>query len=87
MRKPMMSGFCSTPAKDKHEESHSRCRAGNSATPTKEWAPCPCFCHLAEEYECACGRPIALAPFWDTEDPETYVHIDRDGNAIGEDCA
>lgn len=70
-----MSGWCSTPSVTDGVDSHARCRAGNAANPDKEWAPCPCSCHLAEEYECACGRPISLAPMWNPEGEETYVHI------------
>lgn len=88
----MMSGWCRTPSNTDGVDSHTRCRGGNYANPAKEFQPCPCGCHLAEEYECGnCGRPLREAPLWPNEDEpgETvYVHIDpKTGEAIGEMCA
>jgi len=99
MKKPMMSGFCAFPSTD-GSDSHERCArigAGNWSNPTKEFAPCPCSCHLGEEYECAgCGRTIREAPMWPNYDPTDvdedgrpgmiYVHVDTTGRAIGEEC-
>lgn len=90
-RKPAMSGFCSHPSKTDGVDSHERCLKGNAANPGKEWQPCPCICHLGEEYLCSnCGRPIFEAPHWrDFEDDEdmVYVHVDaKTGRAYGEEC-
>lgn len=89
-RKPAMSGFCQHPSKTDGVDSHERCLKGNAANPDKEWSPCPCGCHLGEEYLCGnCGRPIFEAPHWrEFEDDEdmVYVHVDKTGRAIGEEC-
>jgi hypothetical protein len=75
--------------------SHERCHlmgAGNIASPTGEFAPCPCSCHLGDElYECAnCGGYLREAPMWPNEDEPgemVYVHIDpTTGRATGEEC-
>lgn len=91
MRRPMMSGFCATPQTVNPEESHARCRGGNRANPAREFQPCPCPCHLGEEFECGnCGRDLREAPLWindDAPDEMVYVHIDKDGRALGEECA
>ena len=87
----MLSGFCHSPAHDDPEGSHTRCRGGNKANPGKEFQPCPCHCHLGEEYDCGnCGRPLREAPLWENEDdPDemVYVHIDKTGRAVGVECA
>lgn len=96
----MMSGHCNFPATERADgtkpDSHGNCArhgAGNTASPTKEFAPCPCACHLGtDEYECGnCGRPLREAPMWPNEDEPgemVYVHIDPStGRAIGEECA
>lgn len=91
MRRPMMSGFCNSPSREKPERSHERCRGGNRANPGKEFQPCPCSCHLGEEYECGgCGRMIREAPMWEDDeypDDPVYVHIDKSGNATTINCA
>jgi hypothetical protein len=87
---PMVSGHCATPQTAHPQESHDRCGrwgAGTRANPAKVWHPCSCGCHLGETYECNCGRLIAEAPRWLGNGEMTYVHIDADGNAIGEDCS
>lgn len=94
MRQPVRSGHCAFPQTRKPQESHDRCDrqgAGNRFSPTKEFSPCPCWCHLdTEEYECGnCGRELREAPRWpNEEDPDepVFVHIDDQGNAIGEEC-
>ena len=103
----MMSGHCAFPATHVNGEpagnlSHERRQtmgAGSASNPDREFAPCPCGCHLGtDEYECGnCGRPLREAPMWPNEyaegiegaDPDemVYVHIDpADGRAIGEEC-
>lgn len=88
---PMMSGHCRFPQTAHPEESHDRCGrngAGSRANPRKVFHPCACHCHLGEQYDCGnCGRLVAEAPLWDGTGEMTYVHIDADGNSIGEDCA
>lgn len=107
MRQPLMSGHCNFPATHVDGEpagnlSHERCAmlgAGNKANPTKEFAPCPCRCHLGtDEYVCEnCNRPLREAPMWpnafaegdEDADPDemVYVHIEpATGRAIGEEC-
>lgn len=93
MRRPMLSGHCHTPTTLNPFQSHERCErqgAGNAANPDKEFQPCPCECHLGETFECGnCGRPLREAPMWPNEDEPgemVYVHIDREGRAIGEVC-
>jgi hypothetical protein len=49
MRKPMMSGHCAFPQTAHPERSHQRCHdmgAGNTASQSGEFAPCPCSCHV-----------------------------------------
>lgn len=91
MRKPMMSGLCAFPQTAHPEESHALCRGGNTANPSREFAPCPCECHLGDErFDCAnCEFELAEAPLWpNEEDPDepVYVHVDHKGRAIGEEC-
>lgn len=101
MRRPLMSGHCSFPAthlpggEPAGNHSHKRCEdmgAGSAANPDREFAPCPCRCHLGtDEFECGnCGRPLREAPMWPNEDdPDemVYVHIElATGRAIGEEC-
>jgi len=88
-----MSGHCSTPQTANPAASHERCArmgGGMRANPAKEFAPCPCHCHLGEIFECSeCGRDIAEAPLWPNEDEPgemVYVHIDKNGRAISEEC-
>lgn len=87
---PMKSGHCAYPQTAVPEESHDRCArngAGNRSNPAKVFSPCPCHCHLGDQYECGnCGRLIAEAPGWDGTGEMTYVHIDVSGNGISEDC-
>ena len=93
--RPMLSGHCSVPQTEHPELSHQRCErngAGNTHRPGKEFQPCPCGCHLGEEFECAnCGRPLREAPLWPSsyDDADvTYVHINpKTGLAVGEECA
>jgi len=89
---PLMSGHCRFPQTAEPHLSHERCHlrnnGGSRANPLRIWQPCPCSCHLGDTYECGnCGRLIAEAPLWDGEGGEVYVHIDADGDAIGEDCS
>lgn len=96
MRKPMMSGHCANPATDNPTASHERCQrmgGGNRANPRKEYQPCPCSCHFAdqEQYECECGGVLVEAPHWPQEDPDykgepVYTHLDKNGFALGEMC-
>lgn len=88
-----MSGHCAFPQTAHPEESHARCArmgAGNYARPSKEFQPCPCACHLGDEFECECGGVLREAPDWPNEyEPGemVYVHIDpRTGRATGEEC-
>lgn len=88
-RKPLMTGWCGAPSETNGENSHDRCKGYNTANPDKEWQPCPCPCHLGEEFLCGnCGRVIAEAPLWvadaDPDDP-VYTHV-VGGRGIGEDC-
>lgn len=95
MREPGMSGFCASPQTDNPEQSHARCRGGNTANPAREFHPCACPCHYpGEHYECECGGTIVEAEHWppvydeDTDEvvPQ-YTHLDpRTGRATGEDC-
>ena len=92
MKRPMMSGHCAHPAVN--EDSHARCHrqgGGQRANPEKEFQPCPCACHYGdEEFECGgCGRPIREALTWPLDDDGDvrYSHMDKDGRALGEDCA
>lgn len=93
MIRPQLSGWCCTPQTVNPEESHARCQrmgGGNTARPSKEFQPCPCYCHLGEQYECGgCGLTIAEAPSLGLdEDGDTrYVHIDHKGYMIAEECA
>lgn len=88
MRPPMMSGHCAFPETAHPKRSHQRCHdqgAGNTATPSREFAPCPCSCHVGEEYECQCGEMIYEAPMLgpDPDDGEMqYVHLTEDGLRI-----
>lgn len=92
----MMSGHCAYPQSARPEKSHERCEsqgAGNTACPSGDFAPCPCWCHLNNEdlYECGnCGGQLREAPRWPNEDEPgemVYVHIDPvTGRAIGEEC-
>lgn len=100
MRPLMMSGHCAWPAAgEAGADSHARCArngGGNYASPTKEFAPCPCPCHYPKErFECECGGVLAEAPLWPDEeaeaegsDPEmVYTHIDpKTGRATGFEC-
>lgn len=96
MRAPMMSGHCQFPETTNPQRSHQRCHdqgAGNTATPSKEFAPCPDGCHLDHEveYECGnCGKPLREAPMWPNEDEPgemVYVHYDPETHrALGEEC-
>lgn len=93
----MMSGHCAFPTTDSPVTSHDRCEVhggGNTANPKKEFHPCPCSCHLGEEFECGnCGRALREAPLWPNTDPDcepdemVYTHVDpHTGRAIGEVC-
>lgn len=90
----LMSGHCAFPTTSNPEKSHERCDlhgGGSKANPRKEFVPCPCSCHLGEEFECGnCGRPLREAPGWpNTDEPGemVYTHIDpHTGRAIGEVC-
>jgi hypothetical protein len=88
-----MSGLCAHPQTAEPDQSHRRCSGGNEANPNREWQPCPCHCHLGEEFECGCGRPIREAPLWQTGyesdlDEMVYVHIEpTTGRAVGEECS
>ncbi len=89
--RPIMSGHCATPATADPEGSHHRCAkmgSGIKTAATKVFHPCPCGCHLdAEEYECSnCGGEIRETEVWLGDGETTYVHIDHDGRATGEDC-
>lgn len=86
--KPLMSGWCAHPSGGE-VDSHTRCKGYNTANPGKEWQPCPCLCHMGDEYQCGnCGRVIMEAPMWrplvEGEDA-TYVHV-IDGRGVGEEC-
>lgn len=87
-----MSGWCSAPSSNDPEGSHARCHGGNTARPTKEFQPCPCPCHLGEEYECdGCGEALFEAPLWPNEDEPgemVYTHVHpKTGRATQEECA
>lgn len=90
-RRPVMSGHCAFPQTAVPQESHDRCErkgGGSRANPEKGWNPCPCHCHLGEQYECGnCGKIIAESVNWDGTGEMVYVHIDHQGNAISEDCS
>lgn len=95
-RRPQMSGHCMFPQSASPHLSHERCGrngAGNRAVPKnkdgiKEFAPCPCDCHLGDEYECGnCGQPIRETHLWTGDGEVTYVHVDHQGIATGENCA
>lgn len=85
-----MSGLCAYPQTQYPEQSHARCLGGNRANPDKEFQPCPCGCHLGEEFDCAnCGHVLREAPCWPNEEEPgemVYVHVDHQGKAIGEEC-
>lgn len=82
-RGPLMSGHCAFPTGPEH----TQCRGGIAANPDKEWQPCPCHCHLGDEYECECGRPIHETDLWLGDGETTYVHIEpKTGRAVGEVC-
>ena len=84
-----MSGFCQFPQTSDPAASHARCPGGNTARPTREFQPCPCTCHLGEEFECGnCGSELREAPMWENEDEPgemVYVHV-IDGAVTGEEC-
>lgn len=84
----LMSGHCAHPSSD--GDSHARCSGGQRANPRSIFQPCPCPCHLGEEYECGnCGRPVHEAALWpDDEDGDVrYTHVEpQTGRAIGEVC-
>lgn len=94
MRAPMMSGHCRWPGTDDPQASHDLCHrngGGNTAVPTKEFAPCPCSCHYpGDRYECECGGELAEAPLWPDEDgtgDERYTHVDPEtGVSLGPWC-
>ena len=96
IRTPLMSGFCAFPQTKDPEASHARCAGGQRANPRKEFQPCPCPHHFAdqERYECGnCGGVVVAAPHWPldfSEDPDgevRYTHLDpRTGRATGEEC-
>lgn len=85
----LMSGHCAHPSTE--HDSHAKCSGGQRSNPRNIFQPCPCPCHLGEEYDCGnCGRPLREANLWplDEDDDMRYTHIDpKDGRAIGEDCA
>ena len=95
---PIMSGHCAFPAthNDKHQPisatlSHERCvlNGAGVVSPDGAWHPCPCACHLGEEFECECGRVIreALNMPLDEDGDEPYAHIDpKDGRAVYTGC-
>lgn len=83
IRRPLISGHCSSPQTNNPDESHLRCQkngGGSRANPGKIFQPCPCLCHFPpERYECAsCGGTIVAAPHYPPdEDGDThYVHLD-----------
>jgi hypothetical protein len=99
MRNPQISGWCGNLSTLNPTDSHERCQRmghGNRFNPLKEFAPCPCACHLGEErYECSeCGGILAEAPWPDEEaeanktEPEPiYTHVDPEtGRATGFEC-
>jgi hypothetical protein len=91
MGRPIMSGHCQFPETDHPDRSHERCAengGGVKSKPTGLFHPCPCSCHLGEEFECQCGGIIRLAPALgrDEDDDEQYVHVDTDGNLTFEGC-
>lgn len=92
---PIMSGHCGNPATHnaKHEEvdpylSHERCQANGGGVTTAssgEFHPCPCTCHVDEEFECSeCGDSIYEAPTMgpDENGDMQYVHISEDGSRM-----
>lgn len=85
MREPMMSGHCLNPQTKDPERSHQRCHdlgAGNTASPSGDFAPCPCSCHVEPDpFECECGEYVYLAPNLgkDDEGDDQYVHLTEDG--------
>jgi hypothetical protein len=89
MRKPMMSGHCAFPQTAHPERSHQRCHdmgAGNTASQSGEFAPCPCSCHvIPEPLECTnCGGDLYEAPMLgpDEDGDMQYVHLTEDGLRI-----
>lgn len=91
MRRPLLLGHCNYPSFSNGIHSHDRCQGGNTANPDGEFQPCPCPCHLGEEYECGnCGKPLREAPLWPNEDEPgemVYTHVDpKTGRALGELC-
>lgn len=88
----IMSGHCGNPATHDHKhrpvdpyDSHERCQdlgGGVFTTSTATFHPCPCSCHVGEEYECSgCGESIYEAPtLGPNEAGEVqYVHLTTDG--------
>lgn len=87
----IMSGHCNTPSTTDGVSSHERCArngSGSHANPERIFHPCPCSCHLGtEEYECDnCGRDIRETDQFLGTGEVCYVHIDREGRAVGEEC-
>src|SRR5690349_8335584 len=87
--RPIMSGHCLHPQTADPHLSHERCAkmgAGVETRATGTWHPCPCLCHLGDEYECGnCGRPIYETIYWIDDGEPTYVHV-SDGRVTGEEC-
>jgi hypothetical protein len=90
---PIMSGFCAFPAThDSYgrqmspKESCEKCPS-YSVSPDGTMHPCPCLCHLGEQFECECGAPIfeALNLPLDEDGDEPYAHL-VDGRADYSGC-
>lgn len=94
IRKPLMSGHCSSGGSDLTSAGHQKCQRNGGyqrANPAREFQPCPCPCHYdtTDVYECGgCGHEIIEATYWplDADGDARYTHIDGTGKATGEDC-
>lgn len=86
------TGHCQFPQTKHPEESHLRCQRGGGGTLTRatgNFHPCPCTCHLGEEFDCSgCGYLIREAPVLgpDEDGDMQYAHVDEDGNIYSIEC-
>lgn len=83
---PIMSGHCNFPQTADPLKSHDRCHDNGAGVTTRigegTFHPCPCTCHVGEEFECSeCGDSIYEAPNLgpDEDGDMQYVHISEDG--------
>jgi hypothetical protein len=90
--RPIWSGHCQFPETAHPEESHARCQrhgGGSNANPARVFHPCPCHCHLGDEFDCSvCGYLLREAPMLgpDEDGDMQYVHVDEDGNLYSVEC-